>query len=144
MAERDLATLIRLHKWRLDELRRTLKELQDQEEMLIAMRRRLNEQIRAEMAASSAHAQEGGLMFAPYIRVAKEQGEALERARIEVTRRIEATRAEMAEGFKELKTFEIAEENRAEAERQERARKEQVILDDMGLTLHRRHAKDVS
>jgi len=138
MADSELATLIRLSKWNLDELRRALKDLLDQEAALLDLRRKLDEEILLQMQTTTAHATEGGITFAPYIRVAKERADALDRAIEEMQRRIEIARDHVADGFKELKTYEIAEENRAEAERLELARQQQIETDEQAITQFRR------
>lgn len=141
MADRDLATLIRLSKWQLDELRRALKELQDQEATLLDLRRKLDEEVALEMKTTTAHAHEGGITFALYIRQAKERAEALDRAIAEIQERIEIARDELADGFKELKTYEIAEENRLEVIRQEQERRDQIDTDEQAITLFRRNTE---
>ena len=144
MAFEDFQTLIRLSKWRLDELRRILQELQDQEDTLRRLLRELAEQVIVEMNASADQPHEGGLMFAAYYRVAQERAEALENAIVEVQLRIEVARDNVAEGYKELKTYEIAEENRVEALRQERARQEQITTDEQAITQFLRAEKSDS
>jgi flagellar export protein FliJ len=58
----------------------------------------------------------------------------------EVRRLIDEAREELAEAYRRLKTFEVTQEARALAEEQEANRLEQMDLDEIGLTLHRRRA----
>jgi flagellar biosynthesis chaperone FliJ len=51
---------------------------------------------------------------------------------------IDAARDELAEAYRRLKTFEVTQEQREDAEEKEFNRREQIDLDEIGLNLHRR------
>lgn len=61
----------------------------------------------------------------------------LEMVRAEIVR----AREELAEAYNELKTFEITQRERDRRAQEERDKKEQAFLDEVGLNIHRRKDK---
>ena len=51
-------------------------------------------------------------------------------------------RDEIREAYQELKTFEITQENREKREAAELERKNNAVLDEIGLTLYRRRQEE--
>lgn len=136
----DLDGVIRVRKWELDEKRRALGQLLDQElRALDAIERhRQDMDDQARMAAQDSLG--AGMGYGMWLKKARKKSEALDRALRQIREAIERARDDMAEAFKELKTLEIAQEARLEAARMERERKEQIALDEMGIEMHRRGA----
>lgn len=134
----DLHAVIRLRKWEIDEKRRELGALLAEQETVVQRRAALDDEIRQENACASAHVGEADFTLGSYAQRAHSRRLQLDHAIAEAERRVEEARDELAEMFKDLKTFELAQEAREEAERKEREHKEQVKLDEIGLELFRR------
>lgn len=138
---RDLKGVIRFRKWELDEKRRALGDLLRKEQGIIEALQKFDEEMQAEQRAASANAIEGGMTFGNYAFAAKARRLQVKSWLAETRREIEAARDELAQSFKEFKTFEIAQEQREENEKKERDLKAQKVLDEIALTIHRRRGE---
>ena len=137
MAKNDLKTLIRLHKWRLDEKRKELGQHLRFEAALIKRKELLDKRKAEEektVAAVPASAVTFGLFVDWYVREQRKADAALD----EVRAKIEKVRDEIYEAFRTLKTYEITQDNREKREKAELERKMSLILDEIGLVLNRR------
>lgn len=134
----DLKTVIRVRRWEIDEKRRDLGALLAEEAALLSRRTALAEEIQAENACAREHVREADFTLGTYAARAHSRRLQLDAAIADANRRIEEARDELAQMFKDLKTFELAQEAREEAERKERDRKEQIVMDEIGLELFRR------
>jgi len=133
----DLKPLIRLTKFRLDDMRRLLSELHAQSDML----RRAIADHDAEVVREREVAREdteSRLSFGAYLRRMSDRRDQLMAAVRDVEIRIVTATDELAEIFMEQKRLEIVEQNRLEEERRELARKETQILDETGAIAHLR------
>jgi hypothetical protein len=116
----DLKPLIRLTKFRLDDMRRLLAQLHAESDML----RRAIADHDAEVVREREVARENTesrLVFGAYLRRMSDRRDQL-----------------MAEIFMEQKRLEIVEQNRIDEERREVARKETQVLDETGAIAHLR------
>jgi flagellar FliJ protein len=134
---KHLKALIRLNKWHVDERRRELgillaKELEI-EEWLVRLDEELHEEQKVAAASEVASFTYGG--YARHYILRREEGRANLAA---VQREILAARDRLADAYRELKTFEITQATRERREREEASQREQKILDEVGLNLHRR------
>ncbi|SOD96025.1 flagellar FliJ family protein [Caenispirillum bisanense] len=134
---KGLHSVIRLHKWTVDEKRRALGQLQSQEEQILRMQRELQEELAREQALARQDVT-FAMAFGRYLPRYVARRDALARALVDIRRRIDKARQDLAEAFLDLKTFEITQASRDLAEKRERDRKEQERMDEIGLTLHRR------
>jgi flagellar FliJ protein len=134
---KSLKSLIRLHRWTVDERRRELGAFLAREEQLRGERRRIDDELASEkkIATDDVMAAFG---FAGYIRGYMERREMLDRAIEAAMREIEAAQERLAEAYRQLKTYEVTQANRDKRELAERNRAEQIVLDEVGATLHRR------
>lgn len=134
----DLDGVIRVRKWDLDEKRRALGQLLDQEQRALGVIARHQKDMddQARMAAEDALG--AGMGYGIWLKRARKKSEALDRALQQIRDAIERARDDMAEAFKDLKTLELAQQARLDAARRERERKEQIALDEMGIEMHRR------
>ncbi len=132
---KGLDSMIRLHKWQVDEKRRQLGELETMRADLV----RRQDALRAEMAAEKTAAGEQVIQFtfATYIRNALERLETLASSIEEVDRAIEAMQNDLAEAYRALKKFEVAQARHAARARQEEARRDQIATDEIALTMFR-------
>ena len=139
MALKDLHTLIRMRKWDVDERQRAVAALLRREEAILADQAALAREMAAEAAfVGSAKVVEMTFTFAAYLERCDRRREELANALQEVRRQIEEARDELAEAYRGLKTFEVTQEMRDAAAEKENERREQIDLNEIGLTLHRR------
>ncbi|WP_207476539.1 flagellar FliJ family protein [Arenibaculum pallidiluteum] len=139
----ELKTLIRLHKWKLDEKQRALAELEALAERLSGEKQRLEDEVLAEQAAARESA-EVGYGYAAYAKVAIERRRRLEESIEQVARQIEAARDEMADAFQELKRYELAQEGRDRRERERLRRREGAMLDEVAVTGFARRRRETA
>ena len=134
---KGLKSLIRLHKFRLDERRRGLQELETLRQRLNAMLARLKAEVSAEKRTVES-APEMAFAFADYAASARERRLKLIDSVDETERQIEQARDAVNQAFQELKKYEITQANRERLAAQRAARLEQAKLDEIGLTVYRR------
>ncbi|HEX7775020.1 MAG TPA: flagellar export protein FliJ [Parvibaculum sp.] len=135
MRNRD--TLIRLHRFQVDEKRRKLAELELMAQEFRASERELEAQVEAEQkkAGISDVAHFAYPMFAKSV-IRRRQNIL---ASIEdIERQLDAAKEELAAAFRELKKYELLEDSRKRKHRKEVMRIEQSELDEVALGIHRR------
>jgi len=129
---RGLDGLIRMWKWRLDERRRIVVDL---EVMRADIDRRialLETELEKERSVAGSDVSLS-YTFAAYRRANRERVDRLRASREEVVDKIAAAQEEVNAAFRELKKYELVKENRLQQEARERARIEQAELDEAGL-----------
>ena len=137
----DLRPLIRYHKWRLDEKQRALAELRNHEDRILADTAQLEETIKAEQRAAGAN-YEVAFGYGNFARAAIGRREQFARALAEVRQHIAVASDELAEVFREVKTYELAQEERDKRQAEERRHKENIDLDETAQIGHRRRQED--
>jgi flagellar protein FliJ len=139
-----LNPLIRFNKRALDEKQRALAVLQSQHEALAEERIALDRALAAEAKAAST-APDFAFAFANYAAATRQRQKAIGEKMRRLETEIEAAREAIRDGFRELKTYEIAQANRDEAERKALAQKVATELDEIAITVtQRRKAEDDS
>jgi flagellar export protein FliJ len=136
--KKDLHTLIRLRKWDVDEKQRALATLLRQEEGVIAKQAELEASIQNEISITSQLPADMRGTLPGFLKRCDAFREALDAALADIRRRITVAQDNLAEAFRRLKTFEVTQEQRDLAEEKEEARLETIMLDEIGLNLHRR------
>lgn len=134
-----LDSLIRLHRWKLDERRRQLAELETFAESLRQDRQRLDEEHAREQQVA-AQSLEGQFAYPGYLSYARERQNTLERSLAETNEQIARSREALADAFQELKRHEIAAASREYQQRQQRARRERIELDAVAIENYRRRS----
>jgi flagellar export protein FliJ len=129
--------LIRLHRWKLDEKRLKLAELERlvshfQEEL-----RKLADVV-VEERAVAVGSPEAGYAFGPFAAEAIERRQRIQQSLAEVEGQMQAAHDEVAEAFRELKKFDIVKSRDMRLAEDRERRREQVSLDEIGLSLYRR------
>lgn len=129
--------LVRLRDWELDEKRRALAEVQAEVDALIRKREALEEEVESEkrIASTSIEASMNYNAFANSVILRREQIAAEIAERQEA---VDAANQEMLEAFQELRKAEIVRDEFDAKERLMEARREQIELDEIAQTLHRR------
>lgn len=135
---KGLKTLIRLSKFNVDEKRRALTALQAREDEIVAEIQAAEGQLVREQQLATANAETIGFAFPLFYQAWAQRRHGMEQALIAVRQQIELARDELAEAFREQKTYEVTQANREKREREEADRKEQIFLDEVGLNMHRR------
>jgi len=138
---KDLHTLIRLRKWDVEEKQRALAALLRREESILMGIQNLilEKEQEAAFVGQAADVSET-FTFSAYLKRWDERKELFDNALIEVRGHIDDARDELAEAYRDLKTFEVTQEQREAAEEKEAQRVETIELDEIGLNLHRRRA----
>jgi flagellar export protein FliJ len=138
VALKDLHTLIRIRKWDVDEKQREVAALMRREEDILANQVALAEEMRNELALAAKTNPTERYTLVPYLDRCEERKQVMEALLAEVRRQIDGAREELSDAYRRLKTFEVTQEAREANEDAEETRLEQMDLDEMGLTLHRR------
>jgi hypothetical protein len=125
----DLRTLIRFHRWQIDEKRRALAELQNQEDQVLAFAAQLEEQIKAEQQTARTQS-EVAFGYANYAKAAIHQRARIAETLAQVRDQLIVATDDLAEAFQELKRYELAQEERVKREKAEIRRKENEMLDE--------------
>ena len=134
---KSLFTLIRLRQQQLDEKRVVLTRLETE----AATIRSMIENLEAEVACQSEAARGDAAStygYGTYLAGARARRTGLESRLAEVGELISAAADEVAEAFREMKRFELAQTLAEQREAAESARREQAVLDEVGLTGYRR------
>lgn len=136
---KGLAALIRLYRWRLDEKRRELADLQRLEDQFLDDARRLEAEVAAEQEFAKT-SDTGSFSYGGFAIGVIERRKRIEASIAEVRQRIDDKRGEVAEAFQELKRYEITQAERLKRERAEADRRTQAALDEMSLIQHQRRS----
>ncbi len=130
-------SLIRITRWHLDEKRQKLAELERLAERLRGDLQRLDEGIAHEqqLAEQDDMARRA---YPAFLEAELDRRQRLEKSIADVEQEIEAAREEVGEAFRELKKYELAEDNERQRVRKRRERIEQQRHDELGTQLHQR------
>jgi flagellar export protein FliJ len=132
-----LDSLIRLHRWQLDERRRQLADL---DQLLYKLRQeelKLDAEQRTEQQAAGASA-EAAFGYGGYARGVVERRRKLAQSIVEVEEQIVQAREALAETYQEVKRYEITASNRLHQQRQKLDRQQQRMMDEIAVEGYRR------
>jgi flagellar FliJ protein len=132
-----LDQLIRLHRWRLDELRRHLTDVEALAAKLEEQRRRLDTDDKPEQSLAGA-SPEAAFAYPAYARQLIGRRRKLEQSQAEAADRIAKARAALADAFEELKRYEAAAAKRARQQHRREETRQQQALDETGIDRFRR------
>ena len=139
-----LAALIRLHTWRLDEQRRTLADALRELDRLRRQSHVLEGEIAAEQEVAGASPAEAGFAYARFARSAVERRAASRDAIAGAEGQVATHRETLQDRYRELRTFELAKEDRDRRAAAEAARREGLALDEIALLARSRRLCDAS
>jgi flagellar export protein FliJ len=134
-----LDSLIRLHRWQLDERRRRVAEL----ETLAATLRGELDRLEVEQVAEQQAAQnspEASFAYGSYAGAMVERRRKLKQSLSETEQQAVKAREALAEVFQEVKRYEIASAKRILNQRVQADRVQQHDLDEIAIDIHRRAA----
>jgi flagellar protein FliJ len=134
---KGMATLVRLAKFRLDEARRQLAELERLREHLHKSLDKLANELAQEQQAAgrSGEAFNG---YAAYARAAMGRRATIEQSIADLAPSLTEAEEAVTSAFQEMKRYELAEEHRQRRADEKRRRREQAALDETGLTRFQR------
>lgn len=130
---KDLYSLIRLHDWQVEERQRVLADLLGAVAALEMRARHLEESLLHEQKVAAAAPAEVGMYYGDFAKAAIERRKVLAKAITEAEAEAAAARDQLREAYRELKKYAMAQDHRNAREAAERNRKEQVLLDEMGI-----------
>lgn len=132
-----LDSLIRLHRWQLDEQRRRVAEL----EALAAKLRDDVQRLDAEQASEQAFAStstEASFGYGSYASLLITRRQKLNQSLADTEKRTSTAREALAQAFQEAKRYEIAAAKRLLHQRLTQERAEQHTMDELAADVHRR------
>ena len=128
-------SLIRLHRFKVDEIRRRLKLLDDMRADLAKKMADLEIMMQEEQRRA-AHSDLGRLAYPSFARSIVLRRENIQRSIDEIEREAAQVTENLQSAYRELKKYEIAADNVSERERVEVARQVQAELDDIAMSRH--------
>jgi len=129
-------SLIRLHRWHLDEKRRNLADLERMKEDFERQVLHLDAEIAAEQAIASEDV--ARLAYGPYAEAVVLRRTKLVQSIADLTAQVVTARDEVAEAFQEIKKFEILQEQRERRTREWQLRRDQAVQDEVAIQRHQR------
>jgi flagellar export protein FliJ len=133
----SLDTLIKVHRWQLDEQRRKVTEFENLADKLRAELQRLdNEEQFEQRVAGGSH--EANYAYSGYVTTVIDRRAKLTRSVEETEQQIVEARAMLADAYAEVKRYEIAAANRLLAKHRGLERLRQQELDEVALSGYRR------
>lgn len=132
-----LDSLIRINRYKLDERRRQLAELERLVERLRSESLRLEQELTSEQQIAAA-SHEAGHAYGSYARDIIERREKLAASIADAEAQILAARDALAESFREVKRYEITAANRGIRERLAADRRQRIAQDEVASQIHRR------
>jgi len=134
---RNRESLIRLHRFQVDEKRRKVAEL----ETMLAEFRSGEQELEAQVQVEQRKAGISDVAHFAYPMFAKSvirRRENILNSISEILQQLEGAKDELAAAFQELKKYEIMQESSKRRVRKELAHMEQVQLDGIAIDMHRR------
>jgi len=134
----ELASLLKLRGWTVDERRRELAVLMAREEELILFGEELDRQLLREQAVAAADPLSAGRVYPAFAAHHRLRREELARTLSAVRREIAEARERLNEAYRDQKVLEEVKKQRVKKEDQEEARREQAVYDEIAQTQFRR------
>ena len=136
---KGLPGLIRLHQWKVDEQRRKVTELEILSEQFETQVANLEADIDRE-GRTRGEDIESARAFSAFLAGSLQRRENLRGSIAELRQQISAAKDDLADAYRELKSYEIAQANRDRREARKEQLRERVKLDEVGLGMYRRQA----
>jgi flagellar export protein FliJ len=136
--EKDLSTLVRLKKWVVDEEQRALAELLGQIADIENRQKLLQEHVKSEQEAAAADPEGLGFAYGSFANSVIQIRAQFEKALQDLEQQVLTQREKIAEAYRDFKTVEQLQKNREKRAQIEQDRKDQMLMDEMAATTHRR------
>ena len=134
---RSKESLIRLHRFQVDEKRRHVTEIETMIADFSRKQSELEQQITAEQERSGI-SDVTHFAYPTFAKAARERSENLAKSIAELEEQLSAAKDELSEAYAELKKFELLQEKENVRVKTELAARDQAEMDDIGLAMHRR------
>jgi len=131
--------LIRLNRFRVDEIRKRLKSLDDMRGDLLKKMSDLETMVQEEQRRSQ-QSDLGRLAYPTFVRSVMARRENIQRTIDEVEKQAASVTEELQGAYRELKKYEIVADAEAQRDRVEYARQVQAEIDEIALSRHARKA----
>ena len=134
---RNRESLIRLHKFQVDERRRKVAEI----ELLLNEFRNKERELEAQVLAEQERAgisDEAHFAYPMFAKSVQKRRENILQSIADLDLQLGAAQEELAAAFRELKKYELMEESRKRKVRKQTQQLEQAELDEIALQIHRR------
>ena len=132
---KGLETLIRLNEWSVDQKRRKLSEIL---RLIVGFESELTKleiDLKNEQVTAAYSPNEAGFLYGYYADTVINRREIIKMSSQQLEKDADIAREELSLAYRELKKFETALESRQKQERNSKARKEQITLDEVGLQI---------
>lgn len=133
----SLPTLIRLKQEKLDEKRLVLTRLETEAANIVELIENLEVEVACESEAARAQAS-NAFGFGSYLARVRARRSGLEARLAEVNDKIAVAADDVADAFREMKRFELAQSFAEQRAAAQASKREQAALDDIALTGYRR------
>ena len=134
---KGLAQLIRLHRWRLDEKRQKVAELETFREGLQQKLRDLASEITSEQEVAGARPEEA-ITYGGYAIAAIDRREKLNASLKELESAMTLLLEEVSDAFREFKKYDLIQTRNERLARKREDRQQQADMDEAGLNVFRR------
>ncbi len=130
---KGIPTLIRVNEWTVDEKRRVLgarlRELDDLETALV----NLEAEVIREQHTAAAQPEMAGFLYGNYADAVIHRREQFQSHIAGKEKEVAIAREDLNEAYRELKKYEVVNENQIRRAQEELARKDQIELDELGM-----------
>jgi flagellar export protein FliJ len=133
----EIATLLRVQSWTVDEHRRMLGQMLGREEGLIEDGLRMDRELLLEQQVAAEAPTLAGHSYAAFAFNYRDRRANLEKLLALLRVEIEQQRDRLADAYRELKLLEEVRNNWRKAEQAERARIDQATMDEIAQNLYR-------
>ena len=137
---KGLDSLIRLHRWQLDEKRRHLVELERLAQRLAAQIHDLEVEIRNEQQVAGSST-EAARTYGDYVQAVIGRREKLDASLAGLQSQRVVAKEGVAEAYSELKKYELVKVRNQRLANKRRQRQEQQVLDEVALNQFRRRGR---
>lgn len=138
----DLKTLIRVRDWQVEEKQRVLGALLRDLDDLKARARALDHEVTSEQEIARSAPDEAGMAYAGYARRVLDHRADLAQSIAKAEAAASAAKNELSQAYRDLKTVEIAQENRERLAAAEAERRQNISLDEIALQGFRQRSSD--
>lgn len=134
---KGMSSLIRIHKWKLDEKRRAISDMENLLSGFVGQLAKLDRDKQLEQQVASDDP-DTRFAYSNYLIMIKQRRENLLESIADAEARIAEAQEEVAVVFQELKKFEISEETRLRRLKEQQDKRLQEEMDAISIDLHRR------
>lgn len=139
---KGVATLIKLEKRKIDELKREMNKLEEERAARVTEMQRLQNELQRELNTAS-QMNEMRQFFGNFSSAIRDKQKVVAKHILQIDEAAKVISRKISEHFSELKKYEIAQAEWVKAQKKKRALREQNELDEIGLQVTmRRQAKE--